>query len=83
MQDHPRDVRAADDSLADIVFYSLLLIINEVCRTIPEMFFLQMTRWQVSFCPVRVNPVYKIPISKSLSKLATPVETPAKLNRVC
>jgi len=28
--------------------------------------------------PVRVNPVKKIPISKSPSELATPVETPAK-----
>jgi len=28
--------------------------------------------------PVRVNPVKKIPSSKSPSKLATPVETPAK-----
>jgi len=47
--DHPRDFRAADDSLAGIVFYSLLLILIEVCRTILEMFVLQMTRWQILF----------------------------------
>ena len=29
-------------------------------------------------CLVRANPVYTIPISKSPSQLATPVETPAK-----
>jgi len=32
---------------------------------------------QVLVSPLRVNPVYKIPISKSPFKLATPVKTPA------
>ena len=35
------------------------------------------------YSPIRVHSVQKIPISKSLSTLATPVEPPAELDRVC